>query len=205
MKINGRWLDIDPREWKNRYDMTVSVGVGNASRQQQVANLTMIGQAQREALGLGLATPQNVFNTLTRLAEAMGYKDADQFFTAPDPNKPPNQGPPPEVQLEQIKQQGRLQEIQAKGQMDAQVAQIQQEAQAAQAQQETQLEAERNQQQMANDMALKRYEIDRKMEYDQWKAMLDRDTDLEKARIAAAASAESAKNKPVNDDGQDGN
>lgn len=32
VKINGRWLDIDPREWKNRYDMTVSVGVGNASR-----------------------------------------------------------------------------------------------------------------------------------------------------------------------------
>lgn len=98
-----------------------------------MANLTLIGQAQREALGLGLATPQNVFNTLTRLAEAMGYKDADQFFTAPDPNNPPNSGPPPEVQLEQVKQQGRMQEIQAKGQVDIQVEQMRQQAQAAQA------------------------------------------------------------------------
>lgn len=114
-KINGRWMQIDPREWKNQYDMTVSVGLGTAGKQRQAQSLMMIGQVQERLMPLGLVKPENAYKTATRMAESLGFKDSDQFFTAPDPNNPPNQGPPPEVQLEQIKQQGRMQEIQAKG------------------------------------------------------------------------------------------
>lgn len=124
VKINGRWLHIDPREWKNRYNMTVSVGVGTFGRQQQVVNLTALAGMQQQAMGLGLANANTLYNTLKRTAEAMGYRDADQFFTAPQlgpdgkPMPPPQQPAPPQpgqaeaqamVQAEQIKAQALLQ------------------------------------------------------------------------------------------------
>lgn len=196
VKINGRWLQVDPREWKNRYDMTVSVGIGNASRQQQVANLTLLGNAQKEALQIGLATPQNIYNTLTRLAESMGYKDSDQFFTAPKPGGMPNQGPPEAVQVEQLKQQGQQQLAQIKAQSDIQVARMTQEFQAAQAQQETELEAQRNAQELQNQMALEQYKVDKQMELEIAKAQIARQTAIDTAQINAQASVASAAMKP---------
>jgi hypothetical protein len=114
VKINGRWLQIDPREWKNRYNMSVSVGVGTFGRQQQIANLTLLGQAQEQVMPLGLASPANVYQTVTRLAEAMGYRDADQFFTAPQDGQQPQQGQDDPaaralVEAEQVKAQASLQ------------------------------------------------------------------------------------------------
>lgn len=129
VKINGRWLAIDPREWKNKYNMSVSVGVGTFGRQQQIANLSLLGEAQERVMPLGLASPTNVYQTVTRLAEAMGYRDSDQFFTAPQEG---GEQPPPEqegsaeaqalVQAEQIKAQASLQKAQMDNANDLQIA-----------------------------------------------------------------------------------
>lgn len=121
VKINGRWLQVDPREWRNRYNMSVSIGVGTFGRQQQIANLSLIGEAQERVAQLGLATPANVYQTVTRLAEAMGYRDADQFFSAPQEGQQPQpeQGDPAAqalVEAEQVKAQASIQ----KAQMDNQ-------------------------------------------------------------------------------------
>lgn len=117
VKINGRWLTIDPREWKNRYNMSVSVGIGTFGRQQQIANLTLLGEAQERVAPYGLATPANVYQTVTRLAEAMGYRDSDQFFSAPQEGQQPAQGqqdPAAQalVEAEQVKAQASLQKAQ---------------------------------------------------------------------------------------------
>ena len=121
VRINGRWLAIDPREWRNRYNMTVSVGVGTFGRQQQIANLSLIGQAQEKVLPLGLATPANIYQTAKRTVEAMGYRDSEQFFTAPQeqPQQPQQQEQPEQSQeaqaiiaAEQIKAQASLQRAQ---------------------------------------------------------------------------------------------
>lgn len=131
VKINGRWLQIDPREWKTRYRMEISVGVGTFGRQQQVANLALIGQAQEKLMPLGLVTPTNVYNTAKRLGEAMGYRDAEQFFTAPQEGQTPPQGEgdegSPEAQAivaaEQIKAQASLQKAQMDNETRMQIAQ----------------------------------------------------------------------------------
>lgn len=131
VKINGRWLQIDPREWKTRYRMEISVGVGTFGRQQQIANLALIGQAQEKLMPLGLVTPTNVYNTAKRLGEAMGYRDAEQFFTAPQEGQPPPQGEgdegSPEAQAivaaEQIKAQASLEKAQMDNQTRLQIAQ----------------------------------------------------------------------------------
>ncbi|HZF98251.1 MAG TPA: hypothetical protein VEY92_08420 [Pseudoxanthomonas sp.] len=201
VKINGRWLQIDPREWKNKYDMTVSVGVGTLGKQQRASALQMIGQAQEKLLmaGIpGMVTPINLYNTATRLTEELGYKDSDQFFTAPDPNPQPPPPPPPDpaIEIERMKQEGAQQLAQLKGQVDIQVEQMRQESQAQQAMQETQLEAERNAQQMQNEMQLEQYKIDKQMELEQFKAQIARETAIETARIAAEAQVISAANRP---------
>lgn len=121
VKINGRWMQIDPREWKTRYRMEISVGVGTFGRQQQIANLALIGQAQEKLMPLGLVTPANVYNTAKRLGEAMGYRDAEQFFTAPQEGQPPPQGEDqgsPEAQAIVAAEQIRAQASLEKAKMD---------------------------------------------------------------------------------------
>ncbi len=204
IQINGRWLDVNPREWANGFRLRVNVGVGAMEKQQQVANLTLIGNAQERLLQVGLVQPVNIYNTAIDLAKAMGYRDPERYFSPPNPNPEPK-GPPPEVQLEQIKQQGELQKIQMKGQVDIQVEQMRQEAQAQQAQQETQLEADRNAQELQNQMALEQYKVDRQIGLEITKARITQETELEKARLGAQTAVLNGLTKPQEANGrQDG-
>lgn len=138
IEVNGEWLAINPREWTNGFRLRVKVGVGTVEKQQEIQNLMLIGQAQEKLAQVGLVKPQNMYETATSLAKAMGYRDPERFFSPPDENPPPQQ-PPIELQLEQMKQQGAqqlaqlkaqtdMQLAQNKGQIDVHVAQMQQEA-----------------------------------------------------------------------------
>lgn len=208
IQINGRWLEINPREWKNGFHLRVNVGVGTTEKRQQIANLTMLGEAQGRLMEVGIVTPENLLNTTTDLVKAMGYHEPERYFSPPRPPQP--SGPPPEVLLEQMKQQGRMQEIQVKAQTDIQVERMKQEAQAQQALAETQLEAQRNEldrQAQANQAALKlqydaelaqlklQYEnMDRAAERDfqRWKAELDASVKIESANISSKAKLDNS-------------
>lgn len=208
IQINGRWLEVNPREWKNGFHLRVNVGVGTTEKRQQIANLTMLGEAQGRLMEVGIVTPENLLNTATDLVKAMGYHEPERYFSQPQPPQP--EGPPPEVMLEQMKQQGRIQEIQIKAQTDIQVEQMKQEAQAQQALAETQLEAQRNEldrQAQANQAALKlqydaelaqlklQYEDadrEREREFLRWKAELDASVKIETANISSRAKVENA-------------
>ena len=124
VKINGRWLTIDPREWKNRYNMTVSVGVGTFGRQQQVQNMQMVMGMQQQLLQLGMVQPQNVFNAAKRLVEAMGYRDADQFITLPQSGQQQGQQKDPVAQAAEAQAQALIQAEQVKAQASLQKAQM---------------------------------------------------------------------------------
>ncbi len=93
IRLNNKWVDVDPRAWVNQFDFTVNVGIGAGNKDQQVQHLTTMLQVQREALQIGVATPDNVFNAASKLAQALGFKDPDAFFTRP--NAPPPQAAPP--------------------------------------------------------------------------------------------------------------
>lgn len=216
IQINGRWLEVNPREWKNGFHLRVNVGVGTTEKRQQIANLTMLGEAQGRLLEVGIVTPENLLNTATDLVKAMGYHEPERYFSQPQPQQ--DSGPPPEVILEQMKQQGRLQEIQIKAQTDIQVEQMKQQAQAQQALAETQLEAQRNEldrQAQANQAALKlqydaelaqlklQYEnMDRAAERDfqRWKAELDASVKIESANISSKAKVENAATATATDE-----
>jgi hypothetical protein len=47
IKVNGNWLAVDPRAWKNNYSMSVSIGIGTSSKSKQIQNAMMLLQIQQ--------------------------------------------------------------------------------------------------------------------------------------------------------------
>lgn len=140
VRLRNKWVEVDPRNWKTRNDMTVTVALGSGSKQQQLLFLNQILERQVQALQFQggaagpLVTLENVYNTLKRMVEMTGIKGADLYFTEPDMQQLEQQEPPPDpevmkVQAEAQAEQMRLQLEQQKAQADIQ---IQREKNAAQ-------------------------------------------------------------------------
>jgi hypothetical protein len=85
VRMRGKFVAIDPREWSNEYDLTVNVGLGTGNREQQMAMTAAVLQKQEQILGtmgMGnpLVSPMQYRNTLGRFIEAAGFKDTNEFF-----------------------------------------------------------------------------------------------------------------------------
>lgn len=117
VELRGQWIPVDPRTWVKRKDLTVNVALGQGDRLAQTQFLSQILQMQKEALTVGLTTPDKVYNTLTRLTRAGGYKDADEFWQNPQGKPMPPPPPDPKIAIEQMRQQADVQRFQAESQM----------------------------------------------------------------------------------------
>jgi hypothetical protein len=119
IRLRGKFVSIDPREWVNRYDCTVQVGLGTGNQDQRLEVLGKVLGVQEKLLqagDMGLVTPQNIYNTLENYLQNSGYKDASQFFVNPatTPPKPPKQPQvDPAVQLAAQDLEMRKQKAQA--------------------------------------------------------------------------------------------
>lgn len=132
VRLQNNYVPLDPDTWSKEYDMTVNVGLGTGTKEQQLQQLMMIAQAQSVAAGspMGpmLVSPKNIYNTQAKLCELAGFKDPDQFWTNPETvPPPPPPGPPPEVQKAQMQIQADQQKFQAE--MGMKQAEMQQNAQ----------------------------------------------------------------------------
>jgi len=134
IKLRGNWVPINPREWRDGFDMQINVGLGTGSKDQQVAHMMALLAQQQFGLQVGTANPENVYQAQKELAKFMGYRSADKFFT--DPSKAPPKPPPPNpdqikaqsaMQIAQMQQQAEAQKVQAQLQADMQKFQIEQQ------------------------------------------------------------------------------
>lgn len=91
VKLRGKWITVDPRQWIKRGDMTISVGLGSGSKESQISALMNILMAQKEAAQVGIASPTNIYNALTELTKVYGFQSPEKFWTDPAtiPPKPP--------------------------------------------------------------------------------------------------------------------
>jgi hypothetical protein len=110
VRLRNKWVNIDPRDWKDRMDVTVAVGAGSANKVQQAAIAQGILNVQKQVIAGGghgkLVTDKNVYNTLVKLVEASGWKTPDPYFTDPDSvPPPPPPGPSPEEKQHMAKMQ----------------------------------------------------------------------------------------------------
>jgi hypothetical protein len=118
VRLRNQWVPVDPRDWKTRNDMSVNVGLGTGSKNEQLAHLQLIIGAQEKALPLGLVTPKNAYESAKELTRLAGHKDMDRFFTPPN-SQTMNQPIPPPADPKQAEIAAKAHAEQAKIQADA--------------------------------------------------------------------------------------
>ena len=132
VKLRNQWVQVDPREWKNKFNMTVTVGLGTGSQQTLMQGAMGILQMQLELLKAGMAnrvvTEKNIYESAKRFAKSVFPKDADSFFSNPDAMPPRQPQPDPEMVKLQLqdkwKEMGDAQK-RDKADMDAFLSQLQ--------------------------------------------------------------------------------
>ena len=130
IKLRNRFVPMNPREWLDRYNATVQVGLGTGSQDQRLEVLGRVLAVQEKLIsagGMGIVDPQKIYNTLEKYLENAGYKDASQFFNNPatmPPPQPRQARPDPTVQLAQAEQQRLRAKDQAELQLKARKQQV---------------------------------------------------------------------------------
>jgi len=85
LRINNKYVPFDPREWNTEYNISVNVGLGTGSKQEQLATMQMILDKQEQIITqYGLANPlvnlKQYRDTLAKFVQMAGFKDDSQFL-----------------------------------------------------------------------------------------------------------------------------
>lgn len=217
--LNGRWLEVNPREWRHQFDIVVNVGLGTNDPGQKVSQMGALMNLQEKlsASGMGIVTPTEVYNASAEMVKALGYKDADRFLRNPKENPPPPPPEDPKLQIERFKAQDAAQRFQAEQQADLvrlqhekELEQFRQEMQARQVQHQNELEAQRELQRQQLEyeadqqkQLLAAQQAEQRLAFERWSKELDASVRIAVAEIAAAskqpslAAAEDSANNEI--------
>jgi hypothetical protein len=112
--LRNKWVPVRPDMWRDKMDCTVSVGIGNGNRDQQLMHLTAMLSFAGDAMrgGLKIVNEKNMYNMGAALIKNMGFQNVDDFLTNPD-NAPPDQ-PDPREQMAQAELQLKQKELEIK-------------------------------------------------------------------------------------------
>jgi hypothetical protein len=123
VKLRGKWVPVNPTEWRERTSMTVNIGLGIGTREQNLLHLNAIAEKQAQIAAAGgmnlIVSPKNVYNTCAELVKNANLKTPEMFFTDPGDKM----APPPNQEQMQLQQQQQALE-QRRQQLDAADAQI---------------------------------------------------------------------------------
>ena len=94
MRLNNEFIPVDPRYWDADKDMVINVGISKNSDEEKFQVLTSLAQKQEQIMQtLGPQNPlvnlQQYANTLTKMIEMAGFKDATTFINTEVPPMPP--------------------------------------------------------------------------------------------------------------------
>jgi hypothetical protein len=100
MRLNNEFIPVDPRYWDSDKDMMINVAISKSSDEEKFQVLTSLAQKQEQIMQtLGPQNPlvdlQQYANTLSKMIEMAGFKDAKTFINTEIPPMPPQ---PPEEQ-----------------------------------------------------------------------------------------------------------
>ena len=137
VRLRNEFVAIDPQEGNSGFDVIVNVGLGTADDEQKIAFLQAIASKQETILQtLGADNPicdlSQYVNTLRQITEIGGFKDANQFFKAPQAvqmqmqqQKAQKEGQPqqnPVMQAEMMKAQAEIEARKMKVEADINLA-----------------------------------------------------------------------------------
>jgi hypothetical protein len=86
IKVSGKPLEVDPRDWGENTRCTIMVGLGAGDRNEKIMNLNNVLQHQMNfmANGLVLSDQAKIFKTLEKLVDEVGLKDASVYYNNPE-------------------------------------------------------------------------------------------------------------------------
>lgn len=159
VRMRNEWVQIDPRAWDAGMDANINIALGNGDTNERLQALMMILAKQEQILQqLGptnpLVTPQQFSNTLRKIVELSGFKDASSYFQAIPADYVPPAPPAPKPTPEEILAQVQAESIKADIQKKAAELELQR--------QQMLLDDDLKRDQMAQDLYLKKYEIELK-------------------------------------------
>ena len=110
VQLNNQFVPVKPTEWRNRYNITITVGLGSGSKEQQLLILNNVLDKQIQAWQLQggreypMVSLKNIYNSLAKIIENAGLKNVENYFTNPEVGMqmvtPPP--PPPLTPIEKI-------------------------------------------------------------------------------------------------------
>ncbi len=209
IRMKGKYVPVNPQEWRERTDLTVKVGLGTGNEEDKQRKLMMIADLQGKMLGpLGLVDPDHAFALFADVVKNLGFETPDKYAMSPESpefkqkmSQP--KPPPPEVQVEQIKQQGQMQGKQLEAQLsdqqhqremarDMQTENNKQEMQARDTQHTAQLEMAKHERELYYKDIQHQREVERdnlrlqsEIEFKRWEKELDASVRIETANISS--------------------
>ena len=145
-RLRGEFVEMDPSEWRDSYDMSINVGLGSGDTQAKAQQLQNVYQLQQSGMQIGMSTPKHLYHTAAKIVENAGFKDVQNFLQDPSTVPPQPPQPPIELQIEQLRQQGDAQKFQAQAQAEQQ--KLAMEDQQHQREMQRDMQAERDKQEM---------------------------------------------------------
>ena len=200
VRLRNQWVEVDPRNWKTRNDMTIDVGLGTGGKAEQFAQTMAMANFQKELVLGGktnIVDDGKLYNTAAKIAKLMGHKSPDPFFNDPDAKdeqgqlKHPPPPPPPDpallkvqadTQIKQAELQQRSQEMVAGAQIAQQADERKAQIESVQAQADIATQERKTQAEMA--LAQQKFEFEKEL------ALLDFQLKRELAQQEMAMKAE---------------
>ena len=191
IRLRNQWVEVDPREWSNRKDMTINVGLGNGNNDAQLNHLQVIFMAQKEALasGLNIVNESNIYNSLVKLTQQSGFKNPELFWTDPKTAPPKQPQEDPKITIEKMKIEADQQKFAAEAHLNDAVGQ--KDIQAKMAQEQAKMEVE---------IVLEREKMALEAELEKFKAQLKAETDMKIAQMNAEMQVHELRHQMLNDE-----
>jgi hypothetical protein len=210
VQMRGKWVQVNPQEWKERTDLIPRVGLGTGNEEDKQKKLMMLsGLQDKLAAQFGMVGPQQAYSLFEDFAKTLGFDIPDKFVMSP--NSPEFQQamqqrqnqPPPEVMAEQMKAQAKAQSDQMRAQMQMETDRNRQEMEARQQAMRMQMEERMAQQEMQMEARLEAQRMAMKRETEVMIARIKAEASIDTAQITAqttlTAAQEGASDAAVGD------
>ena len=158
VQLRNKWVTVNPQSWRTRYDMTVNIGLGIGTREQNLLHLNAIWEKQAAAIQMGglgsIVTGEHLFNTASQIVKNANLKNPELYFSPGKLNAQSDEQQ--KLAQEQLQVQSRQQEL------DAQKQKLDQEKAALEHQRKMQ-ELEIKSEKEKNDFMIKLEEVTNKL------------------------------------------
>ena len=190
IRVNNKYVPFDPREWDTEYNITVNVGLGTGSKQEQLATMQMILDKQEQIIqGYGLGNPlvnlKQYRDTLARFVNMAGFKDESQFLMevteeqAQQMGQQASQQPQVDPTVQAAQAIARVEKEKAELQAQTAMAKVEIERKTLEMRvQKEMLEMQQKQMQFEKEMAMKEMELAQKASSDNEKNSVSQTKEL---------------------------